>query len=88
MTVEQCIKKNGYQSEVKSIKLFSSVDISFVNSEGIDDETQFDVINVLTRSGIEELSELFDTFCKENGFKNNTVYALTIVKSASSLEDL
>ena len=57
MTVKQCIKKNGYQSEVKSIKLFSSVDISFVNSEGIDDETQFDVINVLTRSGIEELSE-------------------------------
>lgn len=52
MTVKQCIKKNGYQSEVKSIKLFSSVDISFVNSEGIDDETQFDVINVLTRSGI------------------------------------
>ena len=88
MTIKECFIKNGYQFETNKIKRFSSVDVSFVNPEGRDDETQFDVMDVLTGNGIGELSELFDTFCKENGFNNDTVYALTIVKSASSLEAL
>lgn len=88
MTIKECISQNGYQTEISRIKRFSSVDVSFINTEGKDDETQFDVMDVLTESGINELSELFDEFCKENKFKNNTVYAVTIVKSASSLEEL
>lgn len=42
--------------------------IGFINSDGIEDETQFDGVKTL-----KELSDLFRDFCKENGFKTNTV---------------
>ena len=42
--------------------------IGFINSDGAEDETQFDDVK-----GIKELAELFSGFCKENGFRKNTV---------------
>ena len=42
--------------------------IGFINSDGLEDETQFDDVK-----NIKELEELFSSFCKENGFRKDTV---------------
>ena len=42
--------------------------IGFINSDGLEDETQFDGVK-----SIKELGELFSGFCEENGFRKNTV---------------
>lgn len=39
-----------------------TVNVGFVNSDGEDDETQFDIDN------LDDLAELFSDFCEENGF--------------------
>lgn len=88
MTIKEYVKKYGMQMEVDHLKLYQSVDIDFINSEGMEDETQFDIANAATKSGIAELNDLFKQFCKENGFKTNTVTGITIVKSANTRKEL
>ena len=41
--------------------------IGFINSDGREDETELDVCNLA------ELEEVYQDFCKENGFRQNTV---------------
>lgn len=88
MTLNECIKKRGLQIEVGSLKVWQSVDVCFINSNGQEDETQFDVKHIGTKPGNDELEELFNTFCNENGFSNSTVQSITVVKSANSYEEL
>lgn len=88
MDIKQCIAKKGLQIEVDTFKRWQSVDIDFINSEGKEDEVQFDLMNVGNKKGISVLSNLFAVFCKENGFKTNTVQSVTVVKSADSFEGL
>ena len=48
--------------------------IGFVNSEGNEDETQFDIHGTHSmRKTISELTELFADFCKENDFSTRKV---------------
>lgn len=88
MTVKQCIKENGWIVEAAVLRRFQSVDIAFINEEGREDETQFDISGACTDAGAEELSSLYDMFCKENGIKNNTVMAVFVVESANAFKDL
>lgn len=41
--------------------------IGFINTDGQEDETELDGFNLT------ELEELYRGFCKENGFRQNTV---------------
>lgn len=41
--------------------------IGFINTDGQEDETELDGYNLT------ELEELYREFCKENGFRQNTV---------------
>ena len=41
--------------------------IGFINTDGQEDETELDGFNLM------ELEELYRDFCKENGFRQNTV---------------
>lgn len=41
--------------------------IGFINTDGQEDETELDGFNLT------ELEELYRDFCKENGFRQNTV---------------
>ena len=41
--------------------------IGFINTDGQEDETELDGYNMM------ELEELYRDFCKENGFRQNTV---------------
>lgn len=88
MNVYECITKQGLKIEVDKIRKYQTVDISFINSDGKEDETEFDVTGINTKSGIEELSILFDDFCRENGFQTNTVTSVIVVKSANSFSEL
>lgn len=48
-------------------------DIGFLNSDGIEDETEFTVDCETIEEAVEELEKLFADFCEENGFQNNQV---------------
>lgn len=88
MTVKQCIKENGWIDKIAVLRRFQSVNIAFINVEGREDETQFDISGACTDAGAKELSDLYDMFCKENGIKNNTVMAVSVMESANAFEDL
>lgn len=89
MTIKECIKAKEIQCEVAGcMKRWQMVDVDFINSAGKHDETQFDVRDIGNRTGIDELSQLFTSFCVENGYEANTVCSVTIVKCADSYEEL
>lgn len=60
MTVQAAAKK--------SFAGYGTYNIGFINSDGCEDETQFDDVE-----SVQELSELFSAFCGENGFRTNLV---------------
>lgn len=84
MAVLEHIKKKGVTLEVSPLKRYQVVNISFVNSLRMDDEVQFDVAFLCTKAGNEELSELFNTFCREEHCPNDTVSGVTVVYSTDS----
>lgn len=61
-----------------------SVDVNFFNNNGEANETQFDIHSF----DIVELTQLFGGFCKENGYRNNSVTSITIVQIADSIDAL
>lgn len=61
-----------------------SVDIGFVNDEGIHDETQFDI----SPYDWEELIRLYSAFCEENNYPKNTVTGIVIVRMADAMDEL
>lgn len=89
MNISRYIKKNGLQLEnVDALKVYQTVDIDFINSDGKEDETQFDVKEITTPAGQKELAELFKDFCIENNFSPNTVTAVTVTRTANLMEEL
>ena len=82
MTVLEHITAVGVTLEVPSLKRYQVVNVAFVNNAGLDDVVQFDVKFLCTKAGNEELSELFNTFCKEEHCPNDTVSGITVVYSA------
>jgi len=48
--------------------------IDFVNYDREDDQTDF------TATGMDDLEELYNNFCVENGFENNTVIYIMIAE--------
>ena len=85
MTIKQYTKKCGWQIEC-DLKLCGAmtVDVAFIDKEGKEDETQFD-IRAFDR---QELSDLFADFCKENKLPRNTVINIIIVQMADTMEEL
>lgn len=86
MTIKQYVRKKGYTVETTIDKPFRvmTVDVGFINADGEDDETEFDVYSFNTQ----ELSELFHVFCEENGCKENNVTSITVVRTAASMNEL
>lgn len=76
------MKKNGKERCVSKMRQWQSVTIGFIDADGKDDETEFDVYRVDTSAGLEELAQLFNDFCAENNFPTNTVQSVRVVKSA------
>lgn len=81
------LKTNAMQSEVDTISIWSTVDIDF-SYQGNPDETNFDVMNVLTSEGMHELDDLFYELCKESKIKNPIIESITIIASTPSYKQL
>lgn len=88
MTVKEYIEKNGIDVCCDELKTWSYVDVGFINSDGEEDETEFDVKDINSSNGITCLSYLFTEFCKENNFSNKTVIYVSVCKSASTYNEL
>lgn len=58
--------KIGEAVAAESVQL-NTVDVGFINSDGKDDETQFDV------ETFDDLKELWLDFCSENNFSPDSV---------------
>lgn len=85
MTIVQFVHEKGWQIECDAFPCkWMSVNVSFVNANGVDDETSFDI----HAYDATELEELFRNFCKENGFPIDTVYNIVIVAMAESFQEL
>ena len=87
MTIKECLEQNGLQTEVDYIGHWSAVDVDFTVGD-IEDETSFDICDINTKTGEEELETLFEEFCKENGFSANSVTSITVVATADTKEEL
>lgn len=71
--IEVAEKKVAYDDD------YISYNIGFVNDEGKDDETQFDIPAYKNQSeAIEELMSLFNDFCKENNIKERRITYIEI----------
>lgn len=76
MTIRQAFKR--LYSEVTQTIYKPTFDIGFINDEGAADETQFTVSGSFSNAA-GELSALFADFCRENGYKQNSVTSITLV---------
>ena len=87
MTVKQYIKKYGWQYECEpGLHRAASVIISFINDEDRDDETEFSIM--MGDNKVNELDALYTDFCKENGFRRDTVTYIAIIRAAETMEKL
>lgn len=70
---------NNDNNSVVGIKIPSTANVYFENDDSLygTDSTQFDL---WSDNKPEELEELWNDFCDENGFDKNSVYAVELVK--------
>ena len=74
MTVKQAKNKLQLMTWPQKDAMYN---IAFVNSDGRDDETQFDIHGEKTlEETAEELYVYLLDFCKENKFKEDSVYSI------------
>ena len=89
MTIKQCIKTKEINYELSwDVLVYQTVDVNFINLAGLIDETKFNVRYVDSTEGQNELTKLFQDFCKDNGFKTNTVTGISIVRVARTRAEL
>lgn len=88
-TIEQLISAGKFTSSVEKILKYSCVNIGFVNNEGKDDETQLIIEHPINSAkGIEELSALFRSLCKELETSESAVAYIHVVASASTRQKI
>ena len=89
MTIKEICRSGKLVAEVLPVKNYSAVDIRFLTTDGREDETQLDLSqSPLTRAGEAELSELWESLCKEFNAKKDSVTSVVIVATADSKSQL
>ena len=87
-SIENFLKTSGFQMEVEELKVYQIVHVEFINAYELEDETSFDIRQIGTKAGNQQLVELYKDFCKDNNMKDNNVLQITVVASADTKEDL
>lgn len=88
-TIEQLILAGKFTSSAEKLLKYSCINIGFVNSEGKDDETQLIIeYPINSEKGIEELSALFCSLCKELETSESSVTYIHVVASAPTRQKL
>lgn len=89
MKISEIFKKGEVVSYVNKIKRYSAVNIDFINRKGVEDQTQLDVENnILTKAGVKELEDLWESLSEEFNAAKNSITGITIVASAQTKEQL
>ena len=80
------IEKMDWQMECDASVPYRAmtVQVGFSHAENEMDETEFCV----NAYDAKELTELFEGFCKENGFKDVSVESISVVRVAATLDEL
>jgi|GEM_PF-1725297 len=76
MTIKEAFKRLQYDRSDTPC-YHPTFDIWFINSDGESDTTQFTTESL--KSAEKELSEFFNMFCKDEGFRRNSVLSITWV---------
>lgn len=84
MTVRQYIMEHGWIGEDFTSKDFVNVKIYFINDDNQEDATEFSI----GAYKLNELCDLFDEFCKDNNFDNDTVEGVEVTEVAKSMDEL
>lgn len=88
MTIKQIWKKQ-LQVEVEIVKRCSAINVDFLTLDGVEDEVQLNVDNhILTKSGRDELADLFESLVKELNTKTDRVLSSTVVGTAETHDKL
>lgn len=88
-TIKQLISAGKFTSSAEKLFKFSCVNIGFVNTAGKDDETQLIIEHPInSEKGIEELSALFCSLCKELETSESSVTYIHVVASAPTRQKL
>ena len=74
---------------MENVKKCSAVNVGFLTADGTEDEVQLNVDNhILTKSGRDELAELFKSLAKELNTKEDRVLSCTVVGTAETHDKL
>lgn len=87
MTITELIKKYGIDIEVYDVKRFAAVHVEFTNN-GKKDETWLVVESVLTETGTEQLTALYEKFCEKKHIVHDSVTSVSVVSSADTEKEL
>ena len=90
MTVRECIENQDFLENIDlDYGRFACIRIGFTDDKGRDDETEFDIdLKEMLKDKGQELYDLFDAFCEENGFRSDRVEWIEIITQAHSEEEL
>lgn len=92
--VKEFLKTHEFVVHVNQVKRWSVVHIRFATTCGAiqygasEDETSFDIENILSEQGIDDLSECFNDFFRENFNSAGTILGIEIYASADTKEEL
>ena len=85
MTIRQIYNKGQICSEVDSISKHSAIQIMYMDNHRNENETELNISHhILSKAGIDELENLFDSLCNEFDTKRDQVLSVTVVASAKT----
>ena len=89
MKVKHCLKDHEISVECQLMGTrYANVDVAFEHPDGTQDETEFTVMDPITKSGIYELDTLFSDFCKENQYTGVTITNIRVSLAAPTEQEL
>ena len=83
-TISGYLSEFGFQYNCPENHKWMTVNVDFINNDGMEDQTQFDI----KKFNEKNLILLFHDFCRENNFATNSVIGIEVVRSAESYDDL
>ena len=85
MKISEIIKKRKVVSHVNKIKRYCAINIDFINRKGVEDHDVEN--NILTKAGVKELEDLWESLAEEFDADKDSVTGITIVASAQTREN-
>ncbi len=85
--IHNYIKAKGYEIHVPEVKLWSDVQVIYIDDEGYENEVTFRIKDALSKGGKYEVGRQFNKFCKNENIKKDSVAFVNITDTGDS-EDI